>query len=251
LRPGNEYGDWTLSDIFSEVDEEVRRDELKVIWDRYGVYMIAVCVAVILGVGGFKGWQAYQVSQAHDNGARYAEALELSRTGKPDAALKLFTQIRDSGPAGYAALASFQVAAAEAKAGRSDQAVKIYDRLAARSGLDGTLRDLARVKAGFILLDHGKPGDVKKRVGDLNKPDNPWRNSAREILALDAFKRGDMKQASTLFGAVLAERAAPPGMRRRAQVMLSVILPKLAATGGGAPNPAKPGKAEPNKAKPK
>jgi len=73
-----------LSDIFREVDEEIRRDELKATWDRYGIHLIAVCLAVILGVGGYKGWQAYQKSRAEAAGSRYAQAVELAQASKSD-----------------------------------------------------------------------------------------------------------------------------------------------------------------------
>ena len=38
-----------VSDIFHEVDEEVRREQLKKLWDRYGIYLIALAVLVVVG----------------------------------------------------------------------------------------------------------------------------------------------------------------------------------------------------------
>ncbi len=33
-----------MSDIFTEVDEEVRREQLKKLWERYGNYAVAAAV---------------------------------------------------------------------------------------------------------------------------------------------------------------------------------------------------------------
>ena len=41
-----------MSDIFSEVDEELRREQLRKLWEGYGVYLIAACVLLVAAVGG-------------------------------------------------------------------------------------------------------------------------------------------------------------------------------------------------------
>ena len=41
-----------MSDIFQEVDEEVRREQLKKLWDRYGNYVVAALVLVVAAVRG-------------------------------------------------------------------------------------------------------------------------------------------------------------------------------------------------------
>ena len=46
-----------MSDIFQEVDEEVRRERLMQLWKRYGNFVIAAAVIVVLGVGGWRGYQ--------------------------------------------------------------------------------------------------------------------------------------------------------------------------------------------------
>ena len=59
--------------LFREVDEEVRQDQLKKIWDRYGNIIIAVCVAVIALVAGVKGWQYWQTKRAEAGAEAYSQ----------------------------------------------------------------------------------------------------------------------------------------------------------------------------------
>lgn len=213
--------------IFREVDEEVRHEQLQKLWEKYGIYVISVCVGVVVAVGGIKGWQAYQRSVAETAGVKYVEAVELAEKGDAEEAGKRFAELASSGPAGYAALANFQVAAAFADAGKAQEAIKAYDKIAADDSLDQMLRNLARVKAGLLAVDSSSLADIESRLGDLNTRENPWRNAAREIIALAAFKAGDVKQADRLYTEIIGDLTAPQGMRERAQIMLSLLQPKL------------------------
>lgn len=227
-----------MSDIFREVDEEIRRDELKGMWDRYGLYVLGLCAAVILGVGGYKGWQAYQASRAYSAGENFAQALNLQQEGKNADALKQYAKIAADAPGGYAGLAKFQVAGAHAQAGDIDKAIKVYDELAADSAIGPNLQGLARIRAGFLLLDRGKSADIETRVAGLNVSGNAWQNSAREILALSAQNQGDLQKAQSLYDAIVADPLAPQGVRERAQIMQSLLGPEAAEAAKA--KPAKP-----------
>lgn len=231
-----------MSDIFREVDEEVRRDELKGVWDKYGLYILGLCGVVILGVAGFKGWQAYQSAQAEKAGSNYSHALDLEQTGKNDEALKAFETLAANGPKGYSTLAKFRLAGAQAKAGNVDLAIASYDQLAADAQLDTIMHGLAQVRASALLLDQNKSAEVEKRISPLNEPGNPWRNSARELLALSAYQNGDMIKANKLYSEIIADAAAPGGIRQRAQLMISLMAPDLAAK--AAKSSVKPAKTE-------
>ena len=44
-----------MSELFDEVDEDVRRDQLKLIWDRYSIFIVAAAVLMVIAVGGWRG----------------------------------------------------------------------------------------------------------------------------------------------------------------------------------------------------
>ena len=213
--------------IFREVDEEIRHEQLTKLWEKYGVYVISACVGVVVAVGGIKGWQAYQASVAEDAGAEYITAIEHLSKNEADEAQKVFSALASGGPAGYAALAKFQTAAALVKAGDKTGAVKAFDGLTKDSGVNPMLRDLARVKAGLIAVDSETVEAIEARVGSLNTRDNPWRNAAREIIALAAYRAGDVVKADRLYTEIIGDLAAPKGLRERAQIMLSLLQPQI------------------------
>src|ERR1700757_2367034 len=94
-----------VSDIFQEVDEEVRREQLKKLWDRYGNLFIAVCVLIILGIGGWRGYDYWQAKKAGETGAAFEQAAILAESGKHKEAQAAFAKIAAEGTAGYRVLA--------------------------------------------------------------------------------------------------------------------------------------------------
>jgi hypothetical protein len=221
----------SLSDesLFREVDEEVRRQKLQDLWSRWGNIFIAISVAVIIGVAGFKGWQYWQARQAEEAARSYFAALTLAEAGKPDEAAKHFAEIAAGSHRGYAVLARLHLAAQHAAAGRRDDAVKIYDEVAASQSADPSLRAAARIRAALLLVDTAPREDIVRRVGDLNTPGNVWRNEAREILALAAYRAKDFTEADKLMNDIVLDQEAPQNLRQRAQIMISLLAPQLDA----------------------
>ncbi|MEJ8573389.1 tetratricopeptide repeat protein [Microbaculum marinum] len=210
-----------MSDIFREVEEDVRREQLKKLWDRYGIVVIAVAALIVLGTAGWRGWQWYSERQAAALGAEYYEAVQLARD-QPSEAEAAFNEIAAKG-GGFAALARLRAAAARAEGGDLDGAVSEYDAISSGSGVQTDLRDVARIRAGYILLQQDDRPGVEQRVGDLAAEGNPWRNSARELLGLAAYQDGDTDTATARFEEILGDNETPSDMRARAQLMISLL----------------------------
>jgi hypothetical protein len=79
-----------MSDIFQEVDEAVRREKLEKLWKRYGNFVIAAAVVVLLAVGGWRGYQWWDAKQAAQAGAAFDAAAELADQGKTEDAEAAF-----------------------------------------------------------------------------------------------------------------------------------------------------------------
>ena len=50
-----------MADIFQEVDEEVRREQLKKLWDRYGLLVVILAILIVAGVGAWRFYQYWEV----------------------------------------------------------------------------------------------------------------------------------------------------------------------------------------------
>jgi hypothetical protein len=213
-----------LSDesLFREVDEEVRQEQFKKLWARYGNLIIGVCLLVVLGVGGFQGWRYWQQKQSEAAGDAFFTAAELAREGKAEEAMKQFATVSKTG---FTYLARLREAALLAGQGKAEDAVKLYDALAADATADQTLRDLAAIRAAAVLANTASYADVEARLKGFTGETSPWRHMARELLASVQWRLKDYQGADKQVQAILGDAQTPPALRQRAEMMAQLLQP--------------------------
>lgn len=210
-----------MSDIFQEVDEEVRREKLKQLWDKHSGLIIAVAFLIVLAVAGWRGWQWWEAKKAGEAGAAYEAADTLAEEGKHAEAQAAFAKIAAEGTAGYRRLARLREAAELARTDKA-AAVKAYDALAADSSLGPVLQDLAQVRAGLLLVDTAALPELTTRLEPLTARDRAFRHTAREILALAAHRAGDRAAARRWFDMITTDAETPEAMRARVDVLIAL-----------------------------
>jgi hypothetical protein len=210
-----------LSDIFNEVDEEVRRERLQQLWERHANLIIALALLVVLAVGGWRGYEWWDGQKAAESGAAFEAAVALGEADKHAEAGAAFAKLVSDGTSGYRTLARFREAAELAKTD-STAAVKAYDAIAADSSIGRTLQDAAAVRAGLILVDTAPLAEMTTRLEPMSAADRPFRHIARELLALSAYRVGDMTAAQKWFDLIATDVDTPTGMRQRIEVLMTL-----------------------------
>jgi hypothetical protein len=216
-----------MSDIFREVDEDIRREQYKKLWDRYGVYVIGLAVLIVVATAGYKAWVYFQERQAQAMGDRYVAALTLAAAGKHDEAEAALAAIVADGTGGYPSLAKFRMASEKAVAGDKAGAVAAFDSVASDPATPALIKDMARLRAALILTESASLADLQARIGDLAATGNPWRNSAREFLGLAAWRTGDLAAAKKYYEQINDDQDKPRDLATRTSVMLSLIRARL------------------------
>lgn len=209
--------------LLREIDEELRQEHYAKLWKRYGKYVVALALAVVIGVAGFQAWQAYDLKTRRADSDAFAFAKQLLNEDKPGDAADAFRALADDATAGYALLARFQEAGAVSRQGRPEDAAAIYAGIAADDGVEKIYRDLATLLRAIELADTGDPAQLTADLTPLAADGNPWRYGAREMLALLAFRQGDSDKARQAFQTLAEDVDAPGGIRSRARDMLSVM----------------------------
>lgn len=207
-----------MTDIFHEIEEDLRRDRLRRIWDRYGIVFIALVVLVIAGAAGYSGYKWWKLQQDQASGARFEAASQLAAAGKAADAEAAYLALAKDGTAGYQLLARFRAAAEIAPTDKA-KAAAAFDAIAADASLSTLARDLARVRAGLLLVDTAPLKDIQGRLQALADSQSALRYSAREILALAQYKAGDLAAANKAAALLLEEPEVPPGVRNRAELI--------------------------------
>jgi hypothetical protein len=211
-----------------EIDEEVRRDQMLKLWQRYGHYIVGLAVLVVLATAAWRGFEWYENRERAKAGARYEQALTLGESGKQADAKREFAAIAKDAPSGYRTLARFRLAAEAGKRSAAD-GVKAFDEIAADSSVDPVLRDLAKLRAAFLLVDTAPAAEIAARVAPLTGAQAPFRNSAKEALALAYFRAGDKAKARGLYAEILADPAVTASLANRAQVMQALTADEAPA----------------------
>ena len=213
----------TDDSLLREINEDLRREQIAKLWDRYGVVLLTGVGLLIAIVLGYQYWQRSQIATAQEYGAKYTEALQLARDGKNDEALKTLKEIANSAPKGYAVLARLKLAASLAKTGKTAEAVKAYEAIIADGGADKLLADYARLRAAGLRLGEADWTEMQNRLTPLTAKDSAWRFSASELLGLAAMQAGETARAREEFSKLLADRLTPRSIRTRVTILMGMI----------------------------
>ena len=216
---------WLLSDIFDEVDEELRAERAQKLWQRYGGLVTGVLLLVIGGVAGWQGWQWWQTRQTLQASASYMEIQRATEAQGADygAMAGRFEALAATAPTGYRTLARLRAAALRAETGQVAEARAIWDAIAADTAADPLYRDLASLLWALHGVDTADPAQLNARLAPLAQPGGAWRASAREAQALVALRQGNTQQARDTLRALANDTTAPQGVRDRAGRIASGI----------------------------
>jgi hypothetical protein len=211
-----------VSDIFKEIDEELRRENFAKLWQRYGAYVIGLAVAIVVIAALVVAWRGYQARLRAAEGEQFQVALELMHADKLKEASAAFERLAQDSSR-RAVLARLEAAAIMVRSGDSSGAAARYEAIAADASVDAAFRDLATVQAAQCELAKGDPKRIAARLQPLAESAGPWQPSALELTALAQLKAGDKKAAHATFQRLADDLAAPQGLRTRAAEMLPAL----------------------------
>jgi hypothetical protein len=211
-----------LADIFHEVDEDIRRERLNRLWNRFGPYLIGLAALIVVGIGGWRGYEYYQTQKSAEASTQFEAAMALADAGKQAEAEAAFARLAETaGTAAYRTMARLRQAASLTQSDPKT-AVSIFDSVAADNAAGRNFQDLAALRAGFILVDTASLDDMKQRLEPLTGAQRAFRHSAREMLALSAWRAGNMADARRWSDLIVNDAESPTGMRQRMEALLAL-----------------------------
>jgi hypothetical protein len=211
-----------LSDsaAFHEVDEAVRKDDLKEWWGRWGTLVVGAAVVLVVIMAGLVGWRQYDTAQRAAASAAYSAAL--AKIGQdPAAARAEFDKQASSAPEPYRSLAA--MIAAQLREPMDAQVTALVALAPTLSSAE--LADLASVIAAFKSVDSPKAEEMVAKLEPFAGPDRPFRLSVRELQALVAARKGDIKRARELWTEISKDPQLPQGTAQRVTAMLALYGP--------------------------
>jgi len=211
-----------MSDIFREVDEDIRQEKYRRLWNRFGLWVIGVAVLIVIGTGGYRGWLYWQEQQSQGAGDKFFEAVQLSEAGNTQEAAVLYGEL-ETAIGGYPALAQLRQATDLANSGETEKALAAFDSVARDSAQLEGLRNVAALRAAYLAVDGEDYTAVADRIERLTAATGPFRAAAREILALSAWKNDEIATAREWISALEEDSETPVDVTRRVSILKDLI----------------------------
>jgi hypothetical protein len=227
-----------VADIFSEVEEEVRKERWAQLWKRYGTFVVAAAGMVVASVAGWQVWERYNLAQRESASLAFNNATNLAEAGNLPQAESEFVRLTSEAPAGYARLAEFLHVKTLLAQGRRDEAVMSLRELVADP--NPLLSAPARLQLAWVLAETAPRGEVEAIIAPLQDGESPWRFAAAEVAAYLNLHHGDRAEAAAAYQALALDPGAAAGLQQRA----GAIAQFLRANPAPATNATAPGETE-------
>ncbi|AQX18067.1 MULTISPECIES: tetratricopeptide repeat protein [unclassified Bartonella] len=213
----------THDNFIYEVNEELRQEKFYNFWKRYGFLIIGAVIIFVLTIIVYQIYQQQQINKANNVGDIFITSLDLADAHHFDEAIKKLESVKQSNFGGYPFLAGLLEASLWTQRGDNAKSVKMFDMIAADEKAPQILREVAKIRAAYILIDIGTFDDVMQRVKEMANDIDPMRMSAREALGLAAYKANKMEKAVYYFKKIVEENALGFKITDRAKIMLELI----------------------------
>ncbi|PYE26693.1 hypothetical protein C8J38_10258 [Rhizobium sp. PP-WC-2G-219] len=206
-----------------EVNDELRSEQVKAVWLRFGGILAMLAILIVIGTIGKVAYDYWHETSASASGDEFLAALTLAKDNKPDEALAAFDKLEADGYGAYPVLAQMRAATLKAQKGDTAAAVTAFTEISKNDAIVQPMRDAARIRAAYLLVDTGTYAQVAAEAEQLAVDGNGLRSSAREALGLAAYKAGDKAKAKEWFQQIVDDNQAPRGLANRARMLLDVM----------------------------
>ena len=207
-----------MSDIFREVEEDVRRDRAHKFWKAWGNTIIALGVLVVVGTGGWQLWERHDLQQREALATQFIAAQRISN---PRDAASAMSDLSKDASKGYGLVARLSEANAMFAGTQQKEAVDLYKQIAKDD--NGTIGMIARLRAAWATADTSTRKELADFLAPLNQPGSAWRENALEVLAYADYRAMDMKGAQAKYAELAVDPEAPDALRARAKAMAAYL----------------------------
>ena len=186
-----------MADIFDEVSEELKQDQLKQIWNNYSKYIITVAFILFISAIGYFFYDKWKLEKIEVSSSQFFSGIEKLEKKEFLSSIEIFSKNVDQAHQGYKTLSLFGIAEANFKIGKVDEMILNYKSIYENQNIDVYYRDLARLLS--VMKDNVSYFEIQKKILDpiLNSPSKLQLLAAElEIMLLIRFNKIDEAKQS-------------------------------------------------------
>lgn len=208
--------------LLREVDEAMRKDQLGSAAKRYGWLIATGLVLALAAFGGYLFWQDRREGQLEEASDTLITTLDKLEAGQIDQAEDDLAALAE-GSSATAVSAKLARAGVALRDNRREEAVALFDEIAADGDAPQPYRDLATIRSVATRFEQMQPQQIIDRLKPLATPGNPWFGSAGELVAMAYLKQGKQNLAGPLFAAIAKDETVPQTLRARTRQMAGLL----------------------------
>lgn len=206
--------------FINEVTEDVKNDELKVFWNRYGLFVILFVVLAVSAAVGFETLKNWRESKYGVATEKYMAIVDAPNLEEAKNSLEQIAQ-NDSGI--YSELARVQIANILFEQNKGEEAAKVLQEIIDDTSLNKRIRTLATLKLAAYKLDKAPRTEIEALLHPVVAAKDSWQPLALDLLAMSAIENGDIADARQIYTELLETSNLSENFKTRIQDMLSAL----------------------------
>ncbi len=218
--------DLVTHDAFlKEIAEEVKSEQLKSLWNKYGLIIVIFIALALTAAVSFETFRSWRDKKAQEVSNAYAVAVSLQNQGRFDESMDILKNLAERNAGLYSDIARLQMANVYLEQKKIPEAMEILESLAGDDDVNEQMRDIATLKLASYKLDTQAPAEeIRALLEPLTKEENgQGYDIARELLAMLAIRDGDLEQAKAEYEKLANSPNVQDNMKARAQDMIAII----------------------------
>ena len=179
-----------MADIFDEVSEELKQDQIKKIWHDYSKYIISISIILLASGLGYFFYDKWKIEKLEVSSSQFFSGLEKLEEKNFQSSLDYFSKGINQDNLGYKTLSLFGIAEANFKIGKIDEMILNYKDIYENPNIDIYYRDLSRLLS--VMKDNKSSFEKQKQILEpiLSSPSKLQLLAAElEILLLIRFDK--------------------------------------------------------------
>ena len=207
--------------FINEVSEEVKNDNFKELWNRYGLLIIAIVAVAVCGSVSFERIKSWRLQHNQMTTETYMDAAH--KQDNPEAMIAALQKINQSDHGIYGDFARLQIANVLFEQQKDEEAMAMLEALTKDPQVNTEVRQIALVKYATYKVDVMSKQELTDLLQPVLDANNSWTPLANDLLAMAAIREGDLQTAREIYTKLLTVKDLPDSFKSKIQEMMSSL----------------------------